>query len=113
MTASCLKMPRESGYEEVIVQDIDFRTDSITFRKEKDYSPGQKQTYLAEMPAGYKGQFGPGVRAWVLALYYAGGMSEPKSLELLQTVGMHISAGQLSDFLIQDQEPFHAESAAV
>src|SRR5947208_12970257 len=65
------------------------------------------------MPAGYTGQFGPGVRAWVLALYYAGGMSEPKSLELLQTVGMHISAGQLSDFLIQDQEPFHAESAAV
>ncbi len=101
------------GYEEVIVQDIDFRTENIKFRKEKYYSPGQKQTYLAQMPAGYKGQFGPGVRAWVLALYYAGGMSEPKILELLQTVGMHISAGQLSDFLIKDQEQFHAERMAV
>ena len=95
------------------MQDIDFRTENIKFRKEKYYSPGQKQTYLADLPAGYKGQFGPGVRAWVLALYYAGGMSEPKILELLQTVGMHISAGQLSDFLIKDQEQFHAESAAV
>lgn len=34
-------------------------------------------------------------------------------LELLQTVGMSISAGQLSDLLIHDQEQFHAESAKV
>ncbi len=100
-------------YEDVIVQDIEFRTENVTFRKEKYYSPSQKRTYLAEMPAGYKGQFGPGVRAWVLALYYAAGMSEPKILELLQTVGMVISAGQLSNLLIKDQERFHAESAAV
>ena len=110
------RLPQDAqfkGYEEVVVQDIEFRTDNIKFRKEKYYSPSQKQTYLADLPAGYKGQFGPGVRAWVLALYYAGGMSEPKILELLQTVGMHISAGQLSGFLIKDQEQFHAESAKV
>jgi hypothetical protein len=101
------------GYEEVIVQDIDFRSENIQFRKEKYYSPGYKRTYQARMPAGYQGQFGPGVRAWVLALYYAGGMSEPKILELLHTVGLHISAGELSDLLIKDQEPFHAERAAV
>jgi hypothetical protein len=110
------RLPQDAefkGYEEVIVQDIDFRTENITFRKEKYYSLGQKRTYLAQLPAGYHGQFGPGVRAWVLALYYAGGMSEPKLLELLHTVGMQISAGQLSDMLIQDQEPFHAERAAL
>jgi hypothetical protein len=101
------------GYQEVIVQDIEFRTENIAFRKEKYYSPSQKRTYLAEMPTGYTGQFGPGVRAWVLTLYYASGMSEPKILDLLQTVGMSISAGQLSDLLIKDQEPFHAERANV
>src|SRR5258708_40333470 len=101
------------GYEEVTVQDIEFRTENIRFRKEKSYSASQKRTYLAEMPAGYQGQFGPGVRAWVLALYYASGMSEPKILDLLQTIGMSISAGQLSDLLIKDQEPFHAERANV
>jgi hypothetical protein len=101
------------GYEEVIVQDIDFRTENIKFCKEKYYSPSQKQTYLAQLPAGYKGQFGPGVRAWVLALDSAGGMSEPKILELLHTVGLHISAGELSDCLIHDQEQFHAERATI
>ncbi len=101
------------GYEEVIVQDVEFRTENIQFCKEKYYSPSHRQTYLADLPAGYHGQFGPGVRAWVLALYYAGGMSEPKILELLETVGMHISAGQISDLLIKDQEPFHPESVAV
>ncbi|MFL5706711.1 MAG: hypothetical protein ACJ8AG_28405, partial [Ktedonobacteraceae bacterium] len=91
----------------------DFRTENIKFRKEKDYSPSHQQTYLAELPAGSKGQFGPGVRAWVLSLYYAARMSEPKILELVHTVGMHISAGQLSDVLIKDQEQCHAEREAV
>jgi hypothetical protein len=40
-------------------------------------------------------------------------MSEPKILDLLQTVGVSISAGQLSDLLIKDQGQFHRESAAV
>lgn len=40
-------------------------------------------------------------------------MSEPKILEGLQTVGMQISAGHLSDLLIKQQDLFHAEKAAV
>src|SRR5205823_4223264 len=113
MRNTCLLMLRESGYEDVIVQDIAFRPENIRFRKEKDSSPSQKRTYLAALPTGYTGQFGPGVRAWVLALDYAAGMSEPKILDLLQTVGISISAGQLSDMLIKDQELFHAECAHV
>lgn len=101
------------GYEEVVVQDIDFRTDNICFQREKYYSASQKRTYLAPLPPGYTGQFGPRVKAWVLALYFGGQMSEPKILEILQTVGMSMSAGQLSNMLIKNQERFHAESAAV
>jgi hypothetical protein len=101
------------GHEEVIIQDIEFRTENIKFRKEKYYSPGQKQTYMAQMPTGYRGQFGPKVKAWVLALYYEAGMSEPKILALLRTVGMRISAGQLSNLLIKEQEIFHTEKRAV
>lgn len=101
------------GYEEVIVQNIKFCTENIKFRKEKYYSPGQKRTYLAAMPAGYEGQFGPEVKAWVLALYYEAGMSEPKIVELLRTVGLQISTGQISDWLIKEQEIFHTEKRAV
>jgi hypothetical protein len=79
----------------------------------KFYSPSQRLTYTAVLPQGYVGQFGPGVRAWVLNLYFAGGMSEPKLLEFLHTVGLQVSAGQLSDWLIKDQEVFHAEKAEV
>lgn len=101
------------GYEEVIFQDIELRTENIKFRKEKYYSPGEKKTYLATMPAGYTGQFGPRVKAWVLAWYYEAGMSEPKILELLQTIGLSISAGQLSNMLIKGQEIFHDEKRAL
>ncbi len=101
------------GYEDVVVQDLSIRSDNVQFRKETYYSPGQKRTYLAPLPAGYHGQFGPKVRAWVVAMYYAGQMSEPKILEVLQTAGMQISAGQLSNMLIKDQDLFHQERAAV
>jgi len=101
------------GYVDVVVQDVEIRSDNVQFRKEKYYSPSQKRTYLAPLPEGYHGQFGPKVRAWVLAMYYGGQMSEPKLLEVLQTAGLVISAGQLSDLLIKDQDLFHAERAAV
>jgi hypothetical protein len=110
------ELPKDAqfkGYVDVVIQDIDFRTDNILFRKEKFYSPLHRQTYLAPLPAGYRGQFGPGVRAWVLALYFSGRMSEPKILEVLQTIGMHISAGELSDMLIKEQEIFHQERTQI
>ena len=101
------------GYEEVVIQDIAFHTDNIKFRREKYYSPSQKCSYLAPLPAGYTGQFGPAVKAWVLSLYFGGRMSEPKLLEVLHTIGMQISAGQLSDMLIKDQDVFHQERAQI
>src|SRR5260370_34543608 len=54
-------------YVDVVVQDLSIHTDNVQFHKEKYYSPGQKRTYLACLPAGYHGQFGLKVRAWVLA----------------------------------------------
>src|SRR5882757_1145286 len=100
-------------YEDVVVEELVIQTDSVQFGKAKYYSSSQKRTYLAPLPAGYHGQFGPGVKAWVLDLYFSGRMSEPKILEVLHTAGMQISAGLLSDMLIHDQDLFHAESAAV
>ena len=101
------------GYEDVVVQDIKFETDNIRFRKEKFYSPAQGKTYLAELPAGYAGQLGPGVKAWSIVWYYAINTSEPKIKELFEHVGVSISEGQLSNLLIKKQETFHAEKAAL
>lgn len=56
------------GYEDVVVQDINIETDNVRFWKETFYSPSQRETYLAELPAGDDGQFGPGVKALSLVL---------------------------------------------
>ena len=104
---------RFKGYAEVVVQDLIVRADTIRFRKETYYSSTTRQTYRAELPAGYRGQFGPGLKALVLALAFAGQMSEAAILTLLRSVGVQISAGHLSHLLIKYQTDFHTEKAAV
>ena len=101
------------GYEVVVVQDIVVQTANVQFQKEKYYAASTRQTYLAPLPPGYHGQFGPGLRALVLAQYYGQGVSEPKIHEFLTQVGVQISAGHIAALLTHDQETFHAEKAAV
>jgi hypothetical protein len=101
------------GYESVIIQDIQLKTDNIRFLKEKFYSPSQKLTYLAELPAGYEGEFGPGIRTLVLTLYYGGEMSEPKIVEFLRHLGIFISEGQVSNLLTKKKENWHEEKDAI
>ncbi len=101
------------GYEDVIVQDVVVRPDNICFRKEKFYSPSQRRTYLADLPAGYSGEFGPGIHALVLVLYFACQMTEPKILAWLQHLGVQISAGAISNLVIHGHAPFHQEKDAV
>src|SRR5712691_9934032 len=76
------------GYEEVVVQDVVVRTDNVRFRKEVFYSASEHKSYLAPLPPGYAGQFGPGLKALALVLYFGGQMSEPKIAGLLGDVGV-------------------------
>ena len=101
------------GWDDVVVQDIKLETDNVLFHKEKYYSETTRQSYLAEMPRGYSGQFGPGLQAAVLTFYYGMGASEPKILEFLENVGIVISKGEISNWLIAERENFHAEKDAV
>jgi hypothetical protein len=101
------------GYDDVIVQDIKIETDNVLFHKEKFYSKSEREAYLAELPHGYTGQFGPGVKALTVVLYHAANMSEPKVREFFEFVGLHISEGEVSNLLIKDQDEFHAEKEAV
>ncbi|WP_445250158.1 hypothetical protein [Microcoleus sp. OTE_8_concoct_300] len=63
------------GYEQVIIQDISLATDHILFRKQKYYSPSLRKTYVAELPLGYEGEFGPGIKGLIISLYYGGNMT--------------------------------------
>ena len=101
------------GYADVLVQDIKIEADNVLFHKEKFYSKSEGQTYLAELPRGYSGQFGPGVKALTLVLYHAANMSEPKVREFFGFVGVHLSEGEVSNLLLKDQDDFHAEKESV
>src|SRR3989475_5504856 len=98
---------------DVVVQDVVFRTDHVRFRKEKFYSPSQHPTSVASLPPGSRGQCGPGIKSLALVFYYGAQMSEPKVAELLRSVGVRISDGQVSNLLIKDQAAFHVEKAAL
>ena len=101
------------GYETVVVQDLVLRTDTVAFEQEIWYSPLERRSYRALRPAGYAGTFGPNLRALVLTLAYAGGMSERKILELVQSAGIVISTGTLSNLLTEGRVAFEPEAQAV
>jgi hypothetical protein len=110
------ELPSDAKYKglvETVVQDILLKTDNVRFWKEKYYSASKKKTYLAKLPRGYEGQFGPGVKALIPAFYFGMGASEPKILEFFGNIGLHMSKGELSNLLIKGQDEFHAESDAV
>jgi hypothetical protein len=110
------QLPKDAEYkgcEDVVVQDIKLGTDNVLFHKEKYYSQTTQRSYLAEMPRGYSGQYGPGVQAIVLTFYYGVQASEPKIVEFLKNVGIVISEGEISNWLIQERESFHAEKDAL
>lgn len=101
------------GYEPVVVQDIVFRAHNIQFLKEKYYSPSLNKTYLADLPAGYSGEFGPQLKAFAIKQYFDSNMTQRNILGLFMNADVKISAGQLSNLLIKDQDVFHQEKDAL
>jgi hypothetical protein len=97
------------GYQSVIVQELEITPANIEFKKETYYSPSQHKTYEGALPAGYEGEFGPGIRSLALSLKYVCNMSEPKILEFFQEHDVVISAATISRMLTKGLEKFHQE----
>ena len=101
------------GHEEVTVQDLSIHTDNVLFRKRKYYSASESKTYLAALPPGYEGEFGPGIKSLAIVMHFGMQTTGPKILEFFGHFGIQISSGQLSNILIKDKETFHAEKDAI
>ncbi len=109
-------LPRDAqfkGYDRVVVQDIKFEAHNTLFLKEKYYSPSLNKSYLAPLPPGYEGEFGPGLKSLSLKLYFDTNVTQPRILDLLDDADITISAGQLSNFLIKNHDGFHKEKDAL
>lgn len=108
------QLPKDSvfkGYESVIVQEIIIQTDNVEFKKATYYSPSLNKTFMASLPAGYSGEFGPRLRQLVISLYHESNMTESAILNFFTNHNILISAGTISNILIQspEKEGFHQE----
>ncbi len=92
---------QSKGYIPHVVQDLLIQADNTRFLLEKYWSPSEGKTYIAEVPAGYEGGFGPTLQAWLKLLYYQGNMSEPKVHSVLTAAGIQISEGQVSNLVLK------------
>lgn len=101
------------GIEKIIIQDVVIKTDNIEFHREVFYSPSAGKRYIADLPPGYEGQFGPGVKSLVVVLYHDANMSQPAICRLLHSCGLDISAAKISRILADDDSIFHQEKADI
>src|ERR1017187_2583151 len=101
------------GYESVVAQDLRISSDNVEFLKAKYYSRQERRTYLAAVPAGWEGGFGPGIKALAITFAYGCNLAQPKLAEWFGNMGVRISAGEISNLLVTKQESFHAEKADI
>jgi len=104
---------RFKGYAAVVIQDLVLRTDNVRFLRAKFWSPSRRETYLAPLPAGYQGEFGPGIQALGLSLVYRAHLSLPLLHAFLEDAGTLISRGQVANLVTTKVDAFHAEQHAV
>lgn len=99
-------------YEEVVVQDLVLTRRNTRFLRARHRSAKTGKSYLAPLPLGYSGQFGPGVRSLALCLGYGANVSMPLIHRFLQQAGCVVSRGQVSRFLTERLAGFVTEAAA-
>lgn len=104
---------KDKGYEAVVVQELRIATENVRFLRKKYYSASMGKTYLAPLPVGYCGEYGPNVKTLCVMFSHLCHMTEPKIAEWLANMGIMISAGQISHFLTEGHEAFHREKEEI
>lgn len=103
------------GYQKVIIQDIKIITDNVEYHKEIYYSQSEGKTYIANLPESVKGEYGAGIRSFVLTQKHICNMSEPKIEEFFSNFGIYISQSTISRMLTKGEDiaVFHQEKADI
>ncbi len=103
------------GYLDHTVRDIVFHAEEVTYRCEVwEFPDGSRHT--ASLPPGVatgREQYGPGVKALVIMLYYQCQSTIGRIVSMLNDVGLDISARQVGRFLTADAGGVVAEQQEV
>jgi len=97
----------------VVVQDILIKTNNIKFKLERFYSPSETKAYEAPMPDCVDGEFGAGLKSWVLFWYFHSRIPENRIHQMLSDIGIIISAGAISNIIVKDHDTFHQEKTDI
>ena len=104
---------RFKGYKDFIVQDLRISAHNIKFRLECWQTP-EGGCITAEVPPESGGKhFGTEFIRFTLYQYHHCHVTQPLLLEQLHEFGVDISAGQLSNILVENNNDFHQEKDAV
>ena len=101
------------GYETTIIQDLIITTNNVAFQRPIYYSPSLKKSFVAKLPDGHQGEFGPGIRSLVVNLYRDCGMTEPAIERFLKTFGVSISSSTISRMVTEGHDHFHQEKVDI
>lgn len=89
------------GTREITIQNIIIKTDNVKFQIERWYSPSLKKYFEGKLPLGFQGsQFCPELRSFIVMLYVGLRSTENKIEKFLSDLGIIISAGEISNILI-------------
>ena len=99
----------KKGYKTTVIQDLFLTTENTKFEREVWHSKSLNKTFIAPLPSGYTGDYGPNLRALVIGLYYDANVTEPAIYQLLTTAGICISNATISRMLTDKHELFHQE----
>jgi hypothetical protein len=96
------------GYRDFVVQDIVLETRNTRYRRAV-YRLPDGSLAVASRPAEIDSHFGPALREFILLQTHQNHVTQGRLLEQLGELGVEISAGQLSNILLQGHDDFHAE----
>ena len=101
------------GYDSVVIQDITIKPDNIKFEREVYYSPSLGKRFMAPLPLGYEGEYGPSIKSFILTLYNDSKITQPALHRLLNTVGIDISKATISRIITDGVSIFHSEKLSI
>jgi len=97
------------SYKDFVVQDILIEPCNTRYRL-KVYQTPDGSWVTGKLPTYLNGKhFGPTLIRFILYQYYHCHVTQPVLLEQLGEFGIEISAGQLSNLLIEEKDRFHQE----
>lgn len=99
------------GFRSVVIQDITFKTCNTECLLERFYSPSLKKTFEAKLPKNLQGtSFGSRLKAFAITLHNLGRVTENKIQKILESIGIIISEGTISNIMIEEKrDEFTAE----